>query len=72
MPASKKDWWKSKTVWAGIATIAVGAFGIDGVSPDELAAQADKIITAVLGVIAIYGRLTAKTEIGKKDPEVID
>jgi hypothetical protein len=64
----KKAWYQSKTVIGGIlavlATIA-GAFGFTVVEADQVALVDNlaAVGTAVGGLLAIYGRITAKTKI---------
>ena len=65
-----KPWWQSKTIIAGVVAIVVAALGFFGIGiPDgqqetvtELVLQ---IITALAGILAIAGRLTAKKELTK-------
>lgn len=65
----KKKWWKSKTEWAALVTVALSLLALLGVG--GLEAEKDTIVeiimtfvVAVSGVVAFYGRLTAKTKIG--------
>ena len=65
-----KPWWASKTIWAGIASILLGlgslVFGW-AVTPTDIAdaaAQLYDLLTAILGLLAIVGRLTADKRIG--------
>ena len=62
-----KPWYLSKTVLAAVVVIvASGAnVDIDSVAAGDIASQLDAIITAVAGLVAIYGRVTAKAKIGK-------
>jgi hypothetical protein len=59
----KKVWWQSKTILAGIATVALVAYSeasnIFGLPP------VPDYIYAVLGALGVYGRVTAKAEVGK-------
>jgi hypothetical protein len=59
----KKPWWQSKTVLAGVATVALVAYSeassIFGLPP------VPEYVYAVLGALGIYGRMTAKAELGK-------
>lgn len=65
-----KPWWASKTIWAGIASIVLGLgsllFGWTVTSADaaEVAAQIERVVFAVLGLLAIIGRFTATKKIG--------
>ena len=64
----QKPFYLSKTVIAGMVAIAIGiasAFGIGGLEAEteittELILQ---LTTAVAGLVAIYGRLTAKKKL---------
>jgi hypothetical protein len=64
-----KPWYLSKTIWASIVTVlmSVGSlFGLPGGLADN-GALADAIIqaiTAVMGLVAIFGRVTAGQKIG--------
>jgi uncharacterized membrane protein len=60
-----KDWYKSKTIWAGIITALVGAAQTIGMhfGFDLLANPIASTILAILGVIGVYGRTTANTSI---------
>jgi hypothetical protein len=59
----KKAWWQSKTILAGIATVALVAYSeassIFGLPP------VPEYVYAILGALGIYGRMTAKAEVGK-------
>lgn len=66
MRIQKKPWYKSKTINSIIAVLvllAVQVFGIDIVEAD-LQAVVVAVGTAIASVIAIWGRITAKQEIG--------
>jgi len=66
MRIQKKPWYKSKTINSIIAVLvllAVQVFGIDIVEAD-LQAVVVAVGTAISSVIAIWGRITAKQEIG--------
>lgn len=59
----KKNWWKSKTVWACIITAVVGAaqticlqFGFD-----LLSNPVASMILSILGAIGVYSRVIANT-----------
>ena len=63
-----KAWWQSKTVWGGIVALLAGAGGMFGLSigiedQNALTNHAVEIASAIGGLIAIYGRVTAKKEI---------
>ena len=66
---ASKPWYLSRTIWASIVTVLSGAAGIAGLPIDGLDGQAltDTLlqaISAVSGLIAIFGRLSAKHKIG--------
>lgn len=65
---NSKDWYKSKTIWAGVVTIissAAAGFGY----PIEADIQSGiieivlTIVTSVSGMVAIYGRITADKQV---------
>ncbi|MCB1417501.1 MAG: hypothetical protein KDJ74_00270 [Notoacmeibacter sp.] len=64
-----KPWYLSKTIWASLVTILsalAGLFGfrfstIDSAATAEMLLQA---VTALSGLVAIFGRLSADTKIG--------
>lgn len=66
-----KPWYASRGVWGGIITVLAGAAGaIWGfeISPATQEAAVSGIIgvvTAVGGLVAVYGRVKAETKIGK-------
>jgi hypothetical protein len=64
-----KPWYLSRTIWASLITIVTAAAGIVGVPvagidnsalPDTLL----QAITAISGLVAIFGRLGANSRIG--------
>lgn len=65
-----KPWYLSRTIWASLVTIltAVGGIiglplaGIDGTALTDTLLQA---ITAISGLLAIFGRLNANARIGQ-------
>lgn len=64
-----KAWYQSKTVWGALIAIAASLLHMAGVSLDagtqnELADLAITMTGGVGGLIAIYGRLVARSEIG--------
>jgi hypothetical protein len=66
-----KPWYASKTIWAGLIATAVSILGgllkVDVSAPEqaELATFIPDIIVGVMGIIAVIGRVTAKTKIEK-------
>ncbi len=64
-----KPWYLSRTIWASLITIVTAAAGILGLPVAGLdnSALTDSLlqaITAISGLIAIFGRLGAKERIG--------
>ncbi|MEM5473424.1 hypothetical protein WNZ14_16960 [Hoeflea sp. AS60] len=64
-----KSWCQSKTLWGAIMTIASAGLGLAGVDVGD--ADRDALIelltslgAAIGGLIAIFGRITAKNRIG--------
>ena len=64
-----KPWYLSRTIWASLVTIltaAMGLMGMSGAAIDD-AALTDAVlqaVTALAGLIALFGRLSAKDRIG--------
>lgn len=58
-----KAWWQSKTIWAGLATVALVAYSeaslFFGLPP------VPEFVYGILGVLGVYGRVTAKVPVGK-------
>lgn len=64
-----KPWYLSRTIWASLITIVTAAAGIVGVPVAGLdnVALTDTLlqaITAISGLVAIFGRLGANSRIG--------
>lgn len=65
-----KPWYASTGVWGGIIAVLtplIGAFFHMTVSSADSAALADALAgigTAIGGILAVYGRVTATTQIG--------
>ncbi|MGI2035322.1 hypothetical protein ACRQ1B_23330 [Rhizobium panacihumi] len=64
-----KAWHQSKTVWGALIAIGASLLQMSGLNLDEgtqgeLADLAVTTAGAIGGLIAIYGRITAETEIG--------
>jgi hypothetical protein len=64
----KKKWFKSKGVWTGIVTVALGAYELARVN---LAPQfgwnlpeVPSVVLTVLGTMGVYSRMTADKKIG--------
>ena len=68
-----KNWWQSKTMWAGIVTLVIGVLGSTGLSDmegqqDVIVEKIMEILTAIGSLIVLYGRATAQSAITKKPP----
>lgn len=66
---TSKPWYFSRTIWASIVTILTGAAGLTGLPLDGLddGALTDTLlqaVSAVSGLVAVFGRLSAKHRIG--------
>jgi hypothetical protein len=64
-----KAWFLSRTVWAALVTVVVAVLGIAGVAVenDSRDALTDLLLhaaTAVAGIVALLGRLVARSRIG--------
>lgn len=64
-----KPWYLSRTIWAALVTILTAALGLFGVSLGDVDQSALvegllQAVTAVAGVVALVGRLSARTRIG--------
>lgn len=64
-----KPWYLSRTIWASLITIVTAAAGILGVPVAGIdnAALTETLlqaITAISGLVAIFGRLGASSRIG--------
>ena len=64
-----KPWYLSRTIWASLITIVTAAAGIVGVPVAGIdnSALADTLlqaVTAISGLVAIFGRLGAQSRIG--------
>lgn len=64
-----KPWWQSKTLWGAIVTIASSILGLAGLELGDADAEAltgllTSLGAAIGGIIAIVGRLKAKSRIG--------
>jgi hypothetical protein len=63
-----KPWYLSKTIWAAIVTVVTSIAGLLGLPAGLIdnGALADAIIqgiTALMGVVAIFGRMDARERI---------
>jgi hypothetical protein len=65
-----KPWYLSRTIWASVVTVLSGGAGLVGVPTGIIddGALTDtilRLVTAISGLIAIFGRLAAKDTIGR-------
>lgn len=63
-----KPWYQSKTIWGGLiailaAVLQAGGKEISPAAAGDLTEAATTVAGAVGGVLAVYGRLAAKTNI---------
>jgi hypothetical protein len=56
-----KPWWKSKTVWAGVFTVALVAY--NAASENFGLPPVPDFVYAILGALGVYGRVDAKTAV---------
>ena len=68
---NEKQWWQSKTMWAGIVALVVGALGSTGLAniggeQEAIVEKIMEIVTLAVGMITIYGRIKANSVIVKK------
>ena len=64
-----KPWYLSRTIWASIVAVLSGGAGflgipIGGADDTALTDAVLQLVTAVAGLVAIFGRLGAKDRIG--------
>lgn len=64
-----KPWYVSRTIWASIVSLVIGAMGVlgmavDGADQSILTDATMQAVVAVAGAIAIWGRITARDRIG--------
>ena len=64
-----KPWYLSKTIWAsaisvGCAVLSLAGFPVGGIDQGALVDQLLQVISALSGLTAIFGRVTAGTRIG--------
>lgn len=65
---TEKNWYRSKTIWGGVIALVAAVAGLFGVEVDaatgtDLTAAATDTAAAVGALIAILGRLDAKSTI---------
>jgi hypothetical protein len=66
---STKPWYLSRTIWASLITVAISIAGVLGVPVAGIddAGLTDAVLqgaTAIAGIVAVFGRLSAKDRIG--------
>ena len=64
-----KPWYLSRTIWASVITVLSGVAGLSGLPVEDLdhAALVETLLqagSAISGLIAVFGRLSAKHRIG--------
>jgi hypothetical protein len=64
-----KHWWQSRTLWGAIVTLGSAALGLAGIDlgdadRDALVGLLTSLGAAIGGVIAIFGRIAARSRIG--------
>jgi uncharacterized membrane protein HdeD (DUF308 family) len=65
-------WWQSKTIWASLVGVLAGLLAVLTHNKVQiLPADQEQIVTLIMslvgivtGILAIYGRVTANTQIG--------
>ena len=65
VPPPVKPWWTSSGIWASLATVVIGAFGLAewGIDSESLTQLLVALSTVVAGVLAARGRATASQAI---------
>jgi hypothetical protein len=66
---ASKPWYLSRTIWASIITVATGGAGLFGIPTGlidngALTETILQLVTAISGLIAILGRISATSKIG--------
>lgn len=64
-----KPWWQSKTLWGAAVTLVAAALGMAGIDlADSERESVTEMLTslgaAIGGLIAIFGRISARSRIG--------
>ncbi|HMF69276.1 MAG TPA: hypothetical protein VK602_16895 [Phyllobacterium sp.] len=70
--SNEKPWYLSKTVWASIATILLSCssffhISTDGIDQGSLTDTMIEFVTALSGIVALFGRVSATTLITRKE-----
>ncbi len=63
-----KPWYTSRTIWASLITVTTALAGmiglpVDGLDNSILTDTLLQLVTAVAGLVSIFGRLSAKDRI---------
>jgi hypothetical protein len=66
---TEKPWYFSRTIWASLITVATAVAGLAGIpiGDADSVALTDTLlqaITAIAGIVAILGRVSARDRIG--------
>ena len=64
-----KPWYRSRTIWASLVTVAAALAALSGIAVSEadqalLTETILQAVTAIGGIVALIGRLVAKSRIG--------
>ena len=64
-----KPWYRSRTIWASLVTVAAALAALSGIAVSEadqalLTETILQAVTAIGGIVALVGRLLAKSRIG--------
>lgn len=64
-----KPWYRSRTIWASLVTVAAALAALSGIAVSEadqalLTETILQAVTAIGGLVALVGRLVAKSRIG--------
>ena len=70
--SNEKPWYLSKTVWASIVTIVLSCssffhISTDGIDQGSLTDTMIEFVTALSGIVALFGRVSATTLITRKE-----
>lgn len=66
---TEKPWYLSRTIWASLITVATAVAGltglpVDGIDNAALTETLLQAITAIAGIVAVLGRISARDRIG--------
>jgi hypothetical protein len=64
-----KPWYRSRMIWASLVTVATALAALSGIAVSEadqalLTETILQAVTAIGGIVALVGRLVAKSRIG--------